>query len=177
MFHSFPVRVPGQDKKERTKFGGCFLIMIRILESAEFFSDFPSELPACTTHSVVAELIDLRSKCRYEVFLATGLIVKEPRTEYSNRVKEAAGRTGDVSVLSTTDFDILSLALELKGTIVTDDFAVQNVARKLGIATQPIHQRSARERVWRFRCAGCGRYYPKAGECQVCGALIKRKLK
>ncbi|MCX6699001.1 MAG: nucleotide-binding protein [Methanomicrobiales archaeon] len=151
--------------------------MIPILDSSVFFSDFPVELPAYTTHSVVAELIDLRSKCRYEVFLASGLIVKQPDPGYLGRVHEAAGRTGDASVLSTTDFDLLSLALELGGTIITDDFAVQNVARKLGITTMPIHQRSARARVWKFRCSGCGRYYPKTGECPVCGSLIKRKLK
>jgi len=96
---------------------------------------------------------------------------------FQGRFQEAAGRTGDVSVLSPTDFDLISLALELNGTIITDDFAVQNVARKLGITTMPIHQRSARARVWKFRCSGCGRYYPKTGECPVCGSLIKRKLK
>ncbi|MEI6292408.1 MAG: nucleotide-binding protein [Methanomicrobiales archaeon] len=151
--------------------------MIYILDSSVFFSDFPVEFPAYTTHSVVAELIDLRSKCRYEVFLASGLIVRQPGQEFLGRVNEAAGRTGDVSVLSPTDFDLLSLALEFNGTIVTDDFAVQNVARKLGISIMPIHQRSARERVWKFRCSGCGRYFPKTGECPVCGSLIKRKLK
>ena len=31
-----------------------------------------------------------------------------------------------------TDFDLLSLALELNGTIITDDFAVQNVATETG---------------------------------------------
>jgi len=151
--------------------------MIPILDSSVFFSEFPVELPAYTTHSVVEELIDLRSKCRYEVFLASGLVVKQPDPEYLGQVKDAAGRTGDASVLSITDFDLLSLALELGGTIITDDFAVQNVARKLKISTIPIHQRSARERVWKFRCSGCGRYFPKIGECPVCGSLIKRKLK
>jgi len=151
--------------------------MISILDSSVFFSDFPVEYPAYTTYSVVAELIDLRSKCRYEVFLESGLIVRQPGPEFLGRVNEAAGRTGDVSVLSTTDFELLSLALELNGTIVTDDFAVQNVARKLGISIMPIHQRSARARVWKFRCSGCGRYFPKTGECPVCGSLIKRKLK
>jgi UPF0271 protein len=151
--------------------------MISILDSSVFFSDFPVEFPAYTTHSVVAELIDLRSKCRYEVFLASGLIVRQPGQEFLGRTTEAAGQTGDVSVLSPADFDILSLALELNGTIVTDDFAVQNVARKLGISILPIHQRSARARIWKFRCSGCGRYFPKTGECPVCGSLIKRKLK
>jgi endoribonuclease Nob1 len=151
--------------------------MISILDSSVFFSDFPVEFPAYTTHSVVAELIDLRSKCRYEVFLASGLIVRQPGEEFIGLVNEAAGRTGDASVLSPADFDLLSLALELNGTVVTDDFAVQNVARKLGISILPIHQRSARARVWKFRCSGCGRYFPKTGECPVCGSLIKRKLK
>lgn len=151
--------------------------MISILDSSVFFSDYPVRFPAYTTNSVVAELIDLRSKCRYEALLASGLAIRDPGGEYSGRVKDAAGRTGDGPVLSPADTDLLSLALELDGTIITDDFAVQNVALILGISTVPIHQRPARAKVWKFRCSGCGRYFRMPGECPVCGSIIKRKLK
>ncbi len=99
------------------------------------------------------------------------LAVREPREEDQVRVEAAAVRTGDAGVLSATDRDILALALELSAVLVTDDFAVQNVAHRLGIETQSIQQRPARAIRWRYRCSGCGRYW------RVCGAPIKRKLK
>ena len=137
----------------------------------------PVSFPAYTTPSVIGELQDLRSKCRYDTLTVSGLVTREPDPSFVPRVQDAAGKTGDLPVLSGTDIDILCLALELGGTIVSDDYAVQNVARKLGVATSPIQFRPARQRVWKFRCSGCGRYYDASGDCLVCGAPIKRKLK
>ena len=136
--------------------------MMFVLDASVFFSDIPIDGPACTTPSVVGELADLHARCRFEVLAATGLSVREPREEDLARVEAAAVRTGDAGVLSATDRDILALALELPAVLVTDDFAVQNVARTIR---------------WRYRCSGCGRYWREPGECRVCGAPIRRKLK
>lgn len=151
--------------------------MRSVLDASVFFSDLSVTGEAYTTPSVVAELVDLRSKCRYEALLATGLIVREPDECHRNAVETAAAECGDAERLSGTDREILALALELAAVLVTDDFAVQNVAHRLKISTRSIHQRSARPIRWRFRCSGCGRFYREAGECPVCGAAIKRKLK
>ncbi|MCC7566331.1 MAG: nucleotide-binding protein [Methanomicrobiaceae archaeon] len=151
--------------------------MIYVLDASAFFSDLPPAEQSFTTPSVVAELVDLRSKSRYEVLLAAGLIVREPDEASLARVEEAAERTGDAGVLSPADRDILALALELEGVLVTDDFAVQNVAHRLNVTTQSIQQRSARPLRWRFRCTGCGRYGKREGVCPVCGAAMKRTLK
>jgi len=151
--------------------------MTLVLDASVFFSEVPIEGPAWTTPSVVGELGDLHAKCRFEALSATVLAVREPREEDQVRVEAAAVRTGDAGVLSATDRDILALALELSAVLVTDDFAVQNVAHRLGIETQSIRQRPARAIRWRYRCSGCGRYWREPGECRVCGAPIKRKLK
>jgi UPF0271 protein len=148
-----------------------------ILDSSVFFTDYPVLFPAYTTPSVIGELADLRSKCRFESLAELGLQVREPEAGSVFRIKEAAGMSGDQAVLSPADKDILALALELGGVIITDDYAIQNVAHHLGLGTLPIHQRPARKRIWKFRCTGCGRYYHNTGECPVCGASIKRKLK
>jgi UPF0271 protein len=151
--------------------------MTLVLDASIFFSEIPVEGPAWTTPSVVEELGDLHARCRFEVLAATGLRVREPREEDRVRVEAAALATGDTGVLSGTDRDILALALELSAVIVTDDFAVQNVAHRLGIETRSIRQRPARAIRWRYRCSGCGRYWREPGDCPVCGAAIKRKLK
>jgi UPF0271 protein len=142
-----------------------------------FFEHRPMSGALFTTPSVVAELRTLSSKSRYEVLLAGGLIVQEPQEEERARIIAAAARTGDAPVLSSTDVDVIALALELDATLVTDDFAVQNVALHLSVSVQPVAQRPAKIRQWRYRCTGCGRYFPQDGPCPICGAPVKRKLK
>ena len=71
----------------------------------------------------------------------------------------------------------LALAMDLEAVLYTDDFAIQNVAIALGVRTHPINQRKARRVFWKYRCSGCGKYFDHDGECPVCGAAIKRKLK
>jgi UPF0271 protein len=114
---------------------------------------------------------------RLENLTARGLRVVGPSPESLADVEKAARKTGDTSVLSATDRDILALASDLGASLHTDDFAVQNVAHALGIAVVPLKQRQAAPIRWKFRCAGCGRYYRAPGECPVCGANIKRRLK
>jgi UPF0271 protein len=85
--------------------------------------------------------------------------------------------TRDSGVISDTDRELLALALDLEAVLYTDDFAIQNVATALGVQTHPITQRKAKRVFWKYRCSGCGKYYDHDGECPVCGAAIKRKLK
>ncbi|MEN6611059.1 MAG: nucleotide-binding protein [Methanoregulaceae archaeon] len=151
--------------------------MKRVLDSSFFFADYPFDGELFTTPSVVGELVDLSAKCRFENLLAQGLTVQEPVPEALEKVGQASRKTGDGSVLSATDRNLLALALDTGATLHTDDFAVQNVAHALGIPVAPLRQRRADPIRWKFRCTGCGRYYRETGECPVCGAVIKRKLK
>ena len=151
-----------------------------VLDSSVFFTDYPVEGECYTTPSVVDELVDLKSKCRFDLLVSAGLMVQAPEKGGLARVKEAARKTGDLSVISATDCDVLALALGLSATIFTDDFAIQNVAASLKVPVQPLRQRAAKPIAWKYRCSGCGRYYKTempGGECPVCGAAIRRKLK
>jgi UPF0271 protein len=151
--------------------------MKAVLDASVFFSELPLEGELYTTPSVCDELLDIRAKGNFEKFCARGLMVRSPGPEYRERVKNAAKISRDAGVISDTDEDLLALALELDVILYTDDFAIQNVAAVLKIGTHPILQRKARPVRWKYRCSGCGRYYGHDGECQVCGAAIKRKLK
>ena len=151
--------------------------MKAVLDTSFFFYDLPLEGDLFTTHSVCDELIDIRSKGRFEKFCAVGLHIVTPQKENIQKVTEAASKSGDTGVISDTDRDLLALALELNAILYTDDFAVQNVAARLGVKIAPMHQRKARKITWRYRCSGCGRYSDHAGECLICGSEIKRKLK
>jgi endoribonuclease Nob1 len=148
-----------------------------VLDASAFFGEMPLEGALFTSPLICIELKDFRSRGRLEVLQAEGLCVVEPGEESRQRVTEAATRSGDACVISPADHEILALALELGACLVTDDFAVQNVASTLRIPTRSLLQRKAAHRKWRFRCSGCGRYSKDTGECMVCGAPMKRTLK
>ncbi len=107
------------------------------------------------------------------------LKVVQPLSSSVSRVKDAARETGDLEKLSRTDIDVVAVALELGGTIVTDDFAIENVASRLGLKflgadLKPI----SREVKWQFRCTGCGkRFSAHTKECPICGHEVRRIAK
>jgi UPF0271 protein len=151
--------------------------MIYIFDATVFFSEWKTTDVSLTTPEVVEELKDTCSRLRYEVFLAEGMKVREPAPHSRKRVQEAMHRSGDAGVLSSTDIGVLALALDAEGTVVTDDFALQNVAHRLGIPILSVHQRTARSIKWRYRCTGCGRYGKTTGSCPVCGSPMKRTIR
>jgi endoribonuclease Nob1 len=148
-----------------------------ILDSSVFFSECPITGDMYTTPSVCDELIDIRSKGKFEKFSAEGLLVVFPSEKSRESVTIAAKKTRDTCVISQTDCDLLALALDLGAVLYTDDFAIHNVACVLGVQTIPINQRKAKRIHWKYRCSGCGRYFDHDGECLICGSIIKRKLK
>ena len=147
------------------------------LDTSFFFADLPLEGDLFTTPGVVEELADLRSKMRLEVLLAGGLTVRAPSAESREGVAAAAAGTGDAGRLSPADTGLLALARDLGATVVSDDFAVRNVALALGLEVRGILQRKTRPRRWKFRCPGCNRRYAAAGTCPECGTPLKRTLK
>jgi UPF0271 protein len=89
---------------------------------------------------------------------------------------KAAKETGDFPVLSNIDIQIIALALQLNAKIITDDYAIQNVASHLGLEFEGLHQEKIKEQVkWKWKCTSCGRYFNKYYEqCPVCGGKLKR---
>jgi len=147
------------------------------VDASFFFSEAALEGDLFTPPSVAEEVTDARSRCRLEVLLESGLLVVSPSKQSVGKVGEAAGETGDAPRLSPADTDLLALSLDLGAVVVTDDFAVQNVAQRLGLGVEGILQRMARPRRWKFRCPGCNRRYSAAGVCPVCGSTLSRTLK
>lgn len=107
--------------------------------------------------------------------------MEEASPESVEEVKEAARKTGDIHKLSDTDIKVLAKALDeiKKGNevvLVTDDYAIQNVAMSLGIRFDGIlHRQISKEFKWVKVCRGCGRRI-ESEICPVCGseAIIRR---
>lgn len=93
------------------------------------------------------------------------------------RVERAAANSGDLETLSDTDVHLLAATLELSGTVVTDDYAIQNVADKLDLGVEVIAREGIDEtRDWRFQCQGCGQEFDDHAErCPICGSDLARK--
>jgi len=104
---------------------------------------------------------------------------KSSLTEVSNKARTL----GDKVVLSGTDTSILALALDLSKegkapVIVSDDYAVQNVAEELKLTYQSLATLGIREKFnWIFYCPACFKRYPSGErqDCVVCGTKLKRK--
>ncbi|MGA8904412.1 MAG: NOB1 family endonuclease [Candidatus Bathyarchaeia archaeon] len=111
------------------------------------------------------------------------LTIRSPTTASLEEVAEKARVLGDRVVLSKADTSVLALALDLRGegktpVIVSDDYAVQNVAEGIRIAYQPLATLGIREKFsWIYYCPACYRQYAQTDlqVCQVCGTKLKRK--
>ena len=153
--------------------------MTFVLDASAFFAAGEAALAGfgpgdrlLTTPSVLAEVRDTGARCRLELALERGLAVLGPTAGALDAVDAGAVASGDADRLSATDRDLLALAIEHGGTLVTDDFALQNAALRLRVACRPIAKRRAAPRRRGYRCTGCGRYGDGPGECPVCGAAI-----
>lgn len=102
--------------------------------------------------------------------------VIDPSHNFKKLVRKAAEETGDIRVLSETDIDVISAALEISGIIVSDDYAIQNVAGKMGIKYIGVEKETIKKQMeWQFRCTGCRKIYPKfVSVCEICGHAVKR---
>jgi endoribonuclease Nob1 len=95
------------------------------------------------------------------------------------KVVAAARRTGDYAKLSDADISIIALALQLEIVLVTNDYAVANVATTLKIPVKSVADKGiTHTRRWIAYCSACGRAFgPNAKECRLCGNRLRRKYK
>ena len=162
-------------------------------ESAKFIADFAvfimgnCPLPSSrmiTIKLVEDEILSDEARLRYDIAIVEGLRVEAVDSAFLAPVKEQAAQTRDIEKLSPTDLGILSKALEYQrqygddAILITDDFAVQNIAARLGIAVMPVAQRVIRDQIiWQKQCIGCFRHFKDGDECPVCGSPLRKKMK
>lgn len=115
---------------------------------------------------------------------AEKLKVRAPSNTSLKKVRMESGKVGDSYLLSETDIELLSLAVELKESgfvpqLVTDDYSIQNVATQQGIEFLALATLGIKRLLeWVRYCPGCYRQYPAndpTKECLVCGTMLRRK--
>ncbi len=153
------------------------------LDAGAFYAGIPflSSGRYCTTQAVLDEVKHIKkSHGAIDVLLETGnLRVIDPGNGSIEKIRAAAKKTGDFAKLSQADFSIVALALELGTMLVTDDYAVANVAASLKILVKSTSSKGMKEtRKWIAYCSACGRAFePEAKECPLCGNKLRRKYK
>lgn len=149
---------------------------MHILDTSAFIHEYHTTEPTATIPRVREELED-ESVYRFDAMEGSGMHIQLPEEDTVERVRRAAANSGDLEELSETDIRLLAAALELGGVLVTDDFAMQNVAEILDIEVEVIAREGIEEsREWQFQCQGCGREFDEhADRCPICGSDLARK--
>lgn len=128
---------------------------------------------------VPQSVVDEIRKGRMKVVLDSleGIMrIESPTPESIAEVKAEAGKSGDLSSLSETDIDVIALAYQFSCTLISDDYAIQNVASHLSVRYMGADLSVIRREVtWRYRCTGCRKTYDEPVEsCSVCGHEVVR---
>ena len=157
---------------------------IHVLDSTAFFAGIPfqGEGKYFTTYQVLDEV---RGRGIGAQLIHSRVQVTEPSKESILKVKEASNKTGDSKSLSEADTSILAVSLDLIKSrrdqdvvLVTDDFAVRNVAEVIGVNLSETSIRGEWKKItWITYCKGCGKEYldARGSVCEVCGTKLSRK--
>jgi endoribonuclease Nob1 len=154
------------------------------LDAGAFYSGIiflSSSLQYCTTQAILDEVKHIKkSHGAIEALIESNTlqILNSDRESIQN-VVAAARKTGDYAKLSEADISIIALALQLGIMLVTNDYAVANVATTLKIPVKSVAGKGiTHTRRWIAYCSACGRAFgPNAKECRLCGNRLRRKYK
>lgn len=149
---------------------------MQVLDTSAFIHEYHTDEQTASI-PLVQEELEGEHAFRFDAMEGAGMHLHIPADGTVERVTRAATETGDAAELSDTDTRLLAAAFELDATLVTDDYAMQNVAEKLGIDVQVIAQDGIEQQLdWKFQCAGCGREFDENKErCPICGSDLSRK--
>jgi endoribonuclease Nob1 len=154
-----------------------------VIDASAFYSGFPFlTLSTCyTTNSILNEIKHMNRKYgAIELLIDSDrLKILEADKECLRQVVTMAKKTGDYEKLSSADVSILALAFQLKSTLISDDYAVQNMAATLKIPVGTIGTKGiTKVRRWINFCNACGKAYgPNISQCMLCGNTLRRRFK
>ena len=155
-------------------------MVFRVLDSTAFYAGIPfsSNEPSYTTSLVYNEIEHIKKDhSAIQILIETKrLMICDPEHQFVITANNAAKKSGDIPNLSDEDISIIALSLQLKAELVTDDFAISNVAKNLSIKVIPVMTSGIKNVViWKYYCSGCETNFSEVTECPRCGNKLKRK--
>ena len=150
-----------------------------VLDTCAFLSQKHPNGKLITISQIESEIQNKQSLQYFLNLKEIGLEIREPSRKNLEIVKSNAVKTGDLDVLSDTDQKILAIAYETKSTIVSDDFAIQNVALYMNIEYISCNGKTIKElRKWKYKCSACNFVSAnKNSECITCGSKDIYRIK
>ncbi len=153
----------------------------KILDASAFYAGVPfrSSGDFYTTSLVYDEIKHIKKN--YDalgiLFDTNRLKIRDPNKKSTEAAVKTAKDTGDFPQLSGQDISIIALCIEVNGEIISDDFAISNVAKNLNLKISPIMTLGIRDvGRWIQYCPGCRTNHANKKECPACGTPLKRKL-
>ncbi|MHA1960197.1 MAG: hypothetical protein ACW99U_08205 [Candidatus Thorarchaeota archaeon] len=162
---------------------------IYVVDAGALFSTWTqkqSESHFATTENIMGEIRNRPSRQRIDVLISLGrLRVGSPGKELMKLVEDAAAKSGDISVLSLADMELIAYALEIAESedeivLVSSDLALLNTAIRLGLRVLDPKGKMKEGRQWILFCPACKHTEERAirhMECPVCGTVMKRRVK
>ncbi len=152
----------------------------RVLDATSFYAGIPfSSQEQSFTSTLVFEEIKHIKKSHDAVQTLIDLDrlkIIEPEKKNIDFVLEKAKKSGDLPVLSKEDVSILALCVQLNGELVTDDYAVSNVAKHLNLKVIPIMTKGISKVLDSvYFCPACNKVFEKMSDCPICGSKLRKK--
>lgn len=156
-------------------------MVFRVLDASAFYAGIPfaSQEKCFTTQAVFDEIKHIKKSHDAITALidAKRLEVIDPDAKYIEKVLLKAKDTGDFHSLSKQDISVVALCMQLKAELITDDFAVSNIARHLNLSVIPVMTSGISTVVdWVYFCLGCQKSFSHISQCPLCGNKLRRKL-
>lgn len=156
-------------------------MVFRILDASAFYAGIPfSTTDEFFTTSLIFDEIKHIKKNHDAIgtlMETKRLKISDPDAEFVDKIKAASKKTGDFNQLSKQDISVIALCLQMNGEIITDDFAISNVAKNLNLKVSPLMTSGINDvGNWIHYCPGCKKNFESGSECPLCGTQLKRKL-
>ena len=117
-------------------------MVFRVLDATAFYAGIPfsSQDSYYVTTMVYDEIKHIKKNhSALEILLdSKRLVIHDPDINFEEKVRYTAKETGDLKSLSNEDISSISLSLEFNTALISDDFAISNVAKQLGIEIIPL---------------------------------------
>ncbi|MFB3113332.1 MAG: NOB1 family endonuclease [Nitrosopumilaceae archaeon] len=156
-------------------------MVFRVLDASAFYAGIPfSAMDEFFTTSLIFDEIKHIKKNHDAIgtlMETKRLKISDPDAEFVDKIKVASKKTGDFNHLSKQDISVIALCLQMNGEIITDDFAISNVAKNLNLKVSPLMTSGINDvGNWIHYCPGCKKNFESGSECPLCGTQLKRKL-
>ena len=151
----------------------------KVLDATSFYAGIPfsSQEKHYTTPLVYNEIKHIKKHHNaVNTLIELGrLELIEPEKQFVEKVIQKSKQTGDFQELSKEDVSIIALSLQLNANLVTDDFAVSNVAKQLEINILPLMTSGISKTLQRsLYCPGCQKEFDSGKNCPVCDTRLQK---